>query len=84
MKNAATKMLVRSIRIDRCQIGYVKWLLESHDGMATPTTREDEDNVLDLLVAPDFAEDLDALLTALTDEISLVHVAPPLVPPLGG
>ena len=35
MEHDKGKMLLRSIRIERRHIGYVKWLLESHDGMAT-------------------------------------------------
>ena len=72
-----TKMALRSIRVERRHIGYVKWLLESHDGMATPTTRPGTDNVLDLLVAPDFAEEMESLLAALADEIPVTTVAPP-------
>ena len=84
MKDPKTKMLLRSIRIEKRHIGYVKWLLESHDGMATPTTRPGFDDILDLLVAPDFSEDFDALLTALNDEIGLEIVALPENPPLEG
>ena len=74
--------MLRSIRVERRHIGYVKWLLESHDGMATPTTRPGSDDVLDLLVAPDFTEDFDALLDALHQEIGLEHVPLPASTPL--
>ncbi|MDJ0766084.1 MAG: DUF4911 domain-containing protein [Myxococcota bacterium] len=79
-----TKMLLRSIRIDKRHIGYVKWLLESHDGMATPTTRQGSDDVIDLLVAPDFKDEFELLLTALSEEIEVEIVDPPSTPPLGG
>ena len=78
------KMLIRSIRVDKNNIGYIRWLLESHDGMATPTTREGTDDILDLLVAPDFEEDFDAFLVALADEIPVEIVDLPHTPPLGG
>ncbi len=77
-------MLLRSIRVDKNKISYLRWLLESHDGMATPTTREGTEDIIDLLVAPDFEEDVDDLLRALHREIWLEMVDPPESPPLGG
>ena len=75
-------MLLRSVRVNREHISYLKWLLESHDGLATPTTRDGTPDVVDLLVAPDFEDELEALLDALVDEIGLERVAPPAVSPL--
>ena len=71
------KMQLRSIRVLKRDIAYVRWMLESHDGMATPTTRPGTDDVLDLLVAPDFTEEFDALLRAIGEEIFLEDVAVP-------
>ena len=76
------KMLLRSIRVERRHIGYVKWLLESHDGMATPTTRPGSDDILDLLIASDFEQDMDELLNALDEEIGVEAVPVPEIPPL--
>ena len=75
-------MELRSIRLPPEHIGYLKWLLESHDGLATPTTRDGAPDVVDLLVAPDFVGELDALIDALADEIAVERVAVPARPPL--
>jgi len=75
-------MKLRSIRLLPEHIGYLKWLLESHDGLATPTTRTDAPDVVDLQVAPDFVDELDELIDALADEIQLERVATPARPPL--
>jgi hypothetical protein len=75
-------MMLRSIRVPQRHIGYLKWLLESHDGLATPTTRDDEPDVVDLLVAPDFVDELDELLVALEDELGAVRVTTPARSPL--
>ena len=75
-------MIMRSVKVGREHIGYLKWLLESHDGMATPTTREGVDDVVDLMVAPDFADELDELLDAISLEIDLSRVPVPVKPPL--
>jgi hypothetical protein len=76
-------MLLRSIKVEKRSISYLRWLLESHDGLATPTTRPGTDDVIDLLVAPDMAADLDELLAALVSEMRVEHVAGPEVIPLG-
>ena len=75
-------MVLRSIRVEKRHIGYVKWLLESHDGMATPTTRPGSDDILDLLVVSDFERDVDALIAALDNEIGVETVPLPKTAPL--
>jgi hypothetical protein len=75
-------MLLRSVRVNRAHISYLKWLLESHDGLATPTTRDGTPDIVDLLVAPDFEGELEALLDALVEEIGLERVAAPEISPL--
>lgn len=84
MASIGHQMLLRSIRVKKNYIGYIKWLLESHDGMATPTTREGTEDVLDMLVAPDFEREFDEFIQALGEELSLEPVDTPEVPPLGG
>lgn len=75
-------MALRSVRVGREHIGYLKWLLESHDGMATPTTRAGCDDVVDLMVSFDFEEEFDELLKSLESELGLEIIEPPDVPPL--
>jgi len=75
-------MVLRSIRVEKRFISYLKWLLESHDGMATPTTRAGTDDVLDLMVAPGMIGEFDELLAALAAEMAVEPVPVPLVPPL--
>ena len=84
MVEPENKMLLRSIRVDKRHIGYIKWLLESHSGMATPTTRDGTVDIIDLLVSKDFEEEFDELLEALGDEMTFDVVDIPDTPPLGG
>lgn len=79
-----TRMILRSIRVSKRDIAYVRWMLESHDGMATPTTRPGTNDILDLLIAPDFSVEFDALLAALGEEISMEFVPEPLTTSLQG
>ncbi len=75
-------MILRSVRVGREHIGYFKWLLESHDGMATPTTRNGTMDVVDLMIAPDFIDDMEQLIDALVDELGLERIEAPELPPL--
>jgi hypothetical protein len=76
-------MSLCSIRVGKNHIGYIKWLLEAHSGMATPTTREGTQDVIDLLVAPGFEDEFKEFLKALGHEIAVENVDPPNKPPLG-
>ena len=75
-------MILRSVRVHTRHIGYLKWLLESHDGMATPTTREGTPDIVDLLISPDFLGEMEELLDALTVELGLERTIPPERSPL--
>jgi hypothetical protein len=82
MNDDPTEMELRSVRVPPKHIGYLKWLLESYDGLATPTTRDEQPDVVDLLVSPDFVDELEDLIDALGDEIGAVRVATPARRPL--
>jgi len=76
------RLVMRSIRIDRAHIAWLRFALEAHDGLAIPTTRTGDPNVVDLIVAPDFEAELDELLDALAEEVPIVRLPPPLRSPL--
>lgn len=83
MSSRTREMSLRSIRVGKNNISYLKWLLEAHSGMATPTTREGTEDIIDLLVAPGFEEEFAEFLDALGSEIEVENVEPPSEPPLG-
>ena len=82
MSRISNGMILRSIRVDKNDIGYLRWLLESHDGMATPTTREGSCDVIDLLIAPDFENEMNEFIENLKKELHIEIVEPPEVSPL--
>jgi len=82
MKNLPKNMILKSVKVDKKHIGYLKWLLESHDGMATPTTREGAPDIVDLMISPDFVNEMKELIEALTTELNLEPVPPPSKSPL--
>jgi hypothetical protein len=75
-------MIVRSIKVNKNQIGYMRWCLESHDGIANPTTRAEDPTIIDLTIASDFLDDALLLIEALKSEIGIKEVSPPQQSPL--
>jgi len=82
MSDANRPMPVRSFKVDICQIGYVRWCLESHDGIGNPTTRKETPDIIDLTIAPDYLFDAEELIAALEKEIGIETVPPPADSPL--
>ncbi len=77
LKNNSLTMPVRSIQVSRCDIGYIRWCLESHDGIANPTTRQGYSDIIDLTIAPDFIDDAEQLIDALIIELGVKRIDPP-------
>ncbi|MBN2529458.1 MAG: DUF4911 domain-containing protein [Deltaproteobacteria bacterium] len=75
-------MPVRSIKVKIKDIGYIRWCLESHDGIANPTTRMETPEILDLTIAPDFLDDAENLISALEEELGIERVDGPTMSPL--
>lgn len=82
MTQPEMRMLVRSIKVDKKDIGYIRWCLESHDGIANPTTRMETPNILDLTIAPHFIDDAENLIDALVRELGIERVKAPDDTPL--
>lgn len=75
-------MPVRSIKVNIKDIGYIRWCLESHDGIANPTTRMETPEILDLTISPHFLEDAERLIDALVEELGIERVSGPNTSPL--
>jgi hypothetical protein len=82
MTTADMSMPVRSLKVFKKDISYIRWCLESHDGIAVSTTRTDEPDVVDLTIAPGFLDDAEALIAALVEELGARRVASPPHSPL--
>ncbi|MCU0661957.1 MAG: DUF4911 domain-containing protein [Myxococcota bacterium] len=77
------KTVLRSVQVEVADIAYLRFLLEAHDGLAVPTTRQGTSDIIDFVIAPDFEEEFDELLAALSSEMKLIPVTSPRVSPLG-
>jgi hypothetical protein len=70
-------MSMRFFRVDRSDIAYFRFILEAYEGMATLSTLDARQGTVVLCIPECFAGDVDALLTALAEEISLEEIEPP-------
>ncbi len=59
----------RYFRIERKNIAYFKFVLESYEGMAVVRTKDPEEAVVELLIAPGWEQDVEDLLEGLRREM---------------
>lgn len=73
----------RYFQLPRAEIGHLRFILESYDGLAFARTLEKQNGLVEIAYAPSRASDAEILLKALAVEIGLQEVsAPQQVPPL--
>lgn len=73
----------RYCQLPRGEIGYLRFILESYDGLAFARTLDSSAGLVEIACSPARKGDLDDLLGALAEEIGLRQVAPPEeIPPL--
>jgi hypothetical protein len=65
------------LRVPRAEIGYLKFIFESYEGIAVVRTLDRHEAVLVVLAVPDFLEDTDRVLAALADEIGCERIERP-------
>jgi hypothetical protein len=70
------------LRVPREEIGYVKFLVESYEGVAVVRTWDRWTAVLVVLAVPDFVEDVRRMLASLAEEVGSRVVDPPLPAPV--
>jgi hypothetical protein len=70
-KSAIGKMDTQSkyFRLRREDIAYFKFIIESYEGMAVVRTKDPHEAIVELMVAPGWEKDLEAVLEGLREEI---------------
>ncbi|MFH1076783.1 MAG: DUF4911 domain-containing protein [Pseudomonadota bacterium] len=71
MFNETTRKIYR---IDRCQIHFLKFILEGYDSMAIMRTIDPSKGMVEIFIAPGCEEDVDLILQNLSQEIMLKEV----------
>jgi hypothetical protein len=59
------------LRLHRKDIAYFKFILESYEGMALVRTRDPNEAVVELMVAPGWEKDVEEVLGSLSKEITI-------------
>ena len=61
----------RYFRIRRKDIAYFKFIIESYEGMAVVRTKDPSEAIVELMIAPGWEQEVDALLEGLRLEIPI-------------
>jgi hypothetical protein len=73
----------RYFRLPRAEIGHLRFILESYDGLAFARTLDKQIGLVEIAYSPSRVSDAESLLKALAAEVGLKEVAAPAqIPPL--
>jgi hypothetical protein len=67
----------RYFRLPRREIGYLRFILESYDGLAFVRTLDPQEALVEIVFPDSRRRDADALLSSLVEELSIIETAPP-------
>ena len=62
------------LRLRREDIAYFKFIIESYEGMAVVRTRDRNEAVIELMIAPGWEKDVDEVLEGLQNEIPIEYL----------
>lgn len=74
---AAAPFCKRYFRIPRAEIGYLRFILESYDGLAFARTLDKQLALVEIAYPPSRSRDAEPLIEALTAEVGLEEVPAP-------
>ncbi len=73
----------RYFQLPRAEIGHLRFILESYDGLAFARTLDNQIAVVEIAYPPSRVRDVEPLLEALAGDVGLQEVAAPeIIPPL--
>jgi len=64
----------RYFRIRRKDIAYFKFIMESYEGMAVVRTKDPSEAIVELMIAPGWERDAEAVLDSLRQEMPIEPV----------
>jgi len=67
----------RYFRLPRKDIAYFKFIIESYEGMAVVRTRNPQEAIVELMIAPGWDQDVNELLQGLRKEIPIQCIEKP-------
>ena len=77
------RFVKRYFLLPRSEIGHLRFILESYDGLAFARTLDSRTALVEIAYSPSRVDDVNGLLISLVGEVGLKEVpAPESVPPL--
>jgi hypothetical protein len=67
----------RYFRLPRREIGYLRFILESYDGLAFVRTLDPQEALVEIAFPDSRRQDAGSLLSALIEELAMIETAPP-------
>lgn len=74
-------LVKRYFRLPRRHIGYLRFILESYDGLAFVSTLQAQDGLIVITCPVSRFEDTDRLIGALAGELDMLELAAPDIEP---
>ncbi|MGB9628941.1 MAG: DUF4911 domain-containing protein [Thermodesulfobacteriota bacterium] len=65
----------RYFRLNRKDIAYFKFIIESYEGMAVVRTHDPKEAVIEVMVAPGWEKDVEEIIEALCKEITIEPIS---------
>lgn len=62
------------LRVPRKEIAYLKFIIESYEGMAVIRTKDPDQAIVELMIAPGWEKEMEKVLEALRKEILIEEV----------
>ncbi len=72
-----TSVCIKYFSVDRCDIAYLRFIIESYDNLAILSTVDSGKGIVSLNIPIDFIEDAQQLVRELSKEISIREINPP-------
>jgi len=64
-------------RVNRRDMAYLKFIVESYDGLAVLRTVNPREGIVEWMIPPSLVEEADELIASLREEIVIMRASPP-------
>lgn len=65
------------LRVNPKDMAYVKFIVESYEGLAVLRTVNPREGIMEWMIPPDLVKEVEELIDSLRKEIAIVPVSPP-------
>lgn len=74
MKQVTLETTRRRYRVDRCQISFIKFILEAYDNVAVMSTLDPKQALVQITIAPGCETVVDGIIKSLAGEFDVVFL----------